>query len=100
MGLILSLIMGLIVGAITGFVMKSNYPWYIDIILGIVGSIVGGWLSSLLLGAALTTGFNLTTLVVSVIGAVSAVAPYRLITRRSVMRQASHAGPAAGPPYQ
>jgi uncharacterized membrane protein YeaQ/YmgE (transglycosylase-associated protein family) len=86
MGLILSLIMGLIVGAITGFLMKSNYPWYIDIILGIIGSIVGGWLSSLLLGADLTSGFNLTTLVVSVIGAVVVVALYRLITRRSVMR--------------
>ena len=86
MGLILSLVMGLIVGAITGFLMKSNYPWYIDIILGIIGSIVGGWLSSLLLGADLTTGFNLTTLVVSVLGAVIVVALYRVITRRSVMR--------------
>jgi uncharacterized membrane protein YeaQ/YmgE (transglycosylase-associated protein family) len=86
MGLILSLVMGLIVGMITGFLMKSNYPWYIDIILGIVGSIVGGWLSSLLLGADLTTGFNLTTLVVSVIGAVIVVALYRLITRRSIVR--------------
>jgi len=86
MGLILSLVMGFIVGAITGFLMKSNYPWYVDIILGIIGSIVGGWLSSLLFGADLTTGFNLTTLVVSVIGAVIVVALYRMITRRSVMR--------------
>ena len=86
MGLILSLVMGFIVGVITGFIMKSNYPWYIDIALGIVGSIVGGWLSSLIFGVDLTTGFNLTTLVVSVIGAVIVVALYRLITRRSVMR--------------
>lgn len=85
-GLILSLVMGFIVGVITGFLMKSNYPWYIDVILGIIGSIVGGWLSSLVLGVDLTTGFNLTTLVVSVIGAVIVVALYRLITRRSVMR--------------
>jgi uncharacterized membrane protein YeaQ/YmgE (transglycosylase-associated protein family) len=86
MGLILSLVMGLIVGVITGFVMKSNYPWYIDIILGIIGSIVGGWLSSLIFGVDLTTGFNLTTLVVAVVGAVIVVALYRLITRRSVTR--------------
>jgi uncharacterized membrane protein YeaQ/YmgE (transglycosylase-associated protein family) len=86
MGLILSLVMGLIVGVITGFLMKSNYPWYIDVILGIIGSLVGGWLSSLLFGVDLTTGFNLTTLVVSVIGAVIVVALYRLITRRSVVR--------------
>jgi uncharacterized membrane protein YeaQ/YmgE (transglycosylase-associated protein family) len=82
MGLIVSLIMGLIVGAITGFLMKSNYPWYIDILLGIVGSMVGGWLSSILLGADLTTGFNLTTLIVSVIGAVIVVAIYRAIAGR------------------
>ena len=86
MGLILSLIMGLIVGVITGFIMRSNYPWYVDIILGIIGAIVGGWLSSLLLGVDLTSGFNLTTLVVSVIGAVIVVALYRLITQRSVVR--------------
>lgn len=86
MGLILSLVMGLVVGVITGFIMRSNYPWYIDVILGIIGSLVGGWLSSLLFGVDLTTGFNLTTLVVSVIGAVIVVALYRLITRRSVVR--------------
>jgi len=86
MGLILSLVMGFIVGVITGFIMKSNYPWYVDVILGIIGAVVGGWLSSLLFGVDLTTGFNLTTLLVSVIGAVIVVALYRLITRRSVMR--------------
>ena len=86
MGLILTLLMGFIVGAITGFLMKSNYPWYIDIVLGIIGSIVGGWLSSLLLGADLTSGFNLTTLIVSVIGAVIVVALYRMVTGRRAVR--------------
>ncbi len=85
-GLILSLVMGFIVGAITGFLMKSNYPWYIDVVLGIIGAIVGGWLTSLFLGMDLVSGFNLTSLVVSVIGAVIVVALYRMITRRSVTR--------------
>lgn len=86
MGLILTLVMGFIVGALTGFIMKSNYPWYIDVLLGIVGSIVGGWLSALLLGVDLTTGFNLTTLVVSLLGAVIVVGLYRMIKGRPVVR--------------
>lgn len=85
MGFILWIVMGLIVGAITGFLMKSSYPWYIDLILGIIGSMVGGWLSSVLLGVDMTTGFNLTTLVVSVIGAVIVVAIYRAVTGRRVV---------------
>jgi uncharacterized membrane protein YeaQ/YmgE (transglycosylase-associated protein family) len=83
-GFILWIVMGLIVGAITGFLMKSSYPWYIDLILGIVGSVVGGLLSGVLLGVDLTTGFNLTTLVVSIIGAVIVVAIYRMVTGRRV----------------
>ena len=73
--------MGLIVGAIAAFVMRTGYPWYIDILLGIVGSAVGGWLSSIFLGADLTTGFNLTTLIVSVLGAIVVIAIVRLVTR-------------------
>jgi uncharacterized membrane protein YeaQ/YmgE (transglycosylase-associated protein family) len=80
-GLLLTLIMGLIVGSITGFLMKTSYPWYIDILLGIVGAGVGGWLSSLFLGVDLTSGFNLTSMIVAVIGAVIVVSIVRLIFR-------------------
>jgi uncharacterized membrane protein YeaQ/YmgE (transglycosylase-associated protein family) len=83
-GFLLWLLMGLIVGTVAGFLMKSSYPWYVDILLGIIGSAVGGWLTSLILGVDLTGGFNLTTFIVSVIGAVIVIAIYRLITRRSV----------------
>lgn len=84
MGFILTLLMGLIVGAITGFIMKSSYPWYIDVLLGLVGAAVGGWLSSILLGVDLTSGFNLTSLVVAVIGAVIVITIVRLVTRRPI----------------
>lgn len=81
MGILLWLLMGLIVGAVTGFIMRSSYPWYIDILLGIAGAAVGGWISSLLLGVDLTTGFNLTSLVTAVIGAIILVAIARLVFR-------------------
>jgi|ADGO01.1.fsa_nt_gi Transglycosylase associated protein. len=80
-GFLLWLLMGLIVGAITGFLMKTNYPWYVDILLGLVGAAVGGWLSSLLLGVDLTSGFNLTSLITAVIGAVIVVAIARMLLR-------------------
>lgn len=82
MGFIIWLIMGLIVGSIAGFVMKSSYPWYIDILLGIVGSMVGGWLTGILLGVDLTSGFNLTSLIVAVLGAMLVIWITRLISRR------------------
>ncbi len=83
MGLIVTLVMGLLVGMAAGFLMKSNYPWYIDIILGIVGAMVGGWITSLFLGVNLAGGFNLTSFIVSLLGAVVVVFVYRLITGRS-----------------
>jgi uncharacterized membrane protein YeaQ/YmgE (transglycosylase-associated protein family) len=86
MGLITTIIMGLIVGMAAGFLMKTNYPWYIDIILGIVGSVVGGWITALFLGADLTSGFNLTTFIVSLIGAVIVIAISRMVTGRRTAR--------------
>jgi uncharacterized membrane protein YeaQ/YmgE (transglycosylase-associated protein family) len=85
MGFFASIVIGVLAGWITGKLMKGGgYGFWGDLILGLVGSIVGGWLSSILLGVDLTSGFNLTTLVVSVIGAVVVVAIYRLVTRRSL----------------
>lgn len=82
MGFLLWILMGLIVGTVAGFVMKSSYPWYIDILLGIVGSAVGGWLTSIFLGVDLTGGFNLTTFVVALIGAIIVIGIVRLFTGR------------------
>ncbi|MGN6813865.1 MAG: GlsB/YeaQ/YmgE family stress response membrane protein [Thermomicrobiales bacterium] len=85
MGFIATIIIGLIAGCITGKIMHGGgYGIWRDIILGIIGSIVGGWLTAILVGANLVTGFNLTSLIVAVIGSVVVVVIYRLITRRSV----------------
>jgi uncharacterized membrane protein YeaQ/YmgE (transglycosylase-associated protein family) len=85
MGFFASIVIGVIAGWLTGKLMKGGgYGFWGDLGLGLVGSLVGGWLSSILLGVDLTSGFNLTTLVVSVIGAVLVVVIYRLVTRRSL----------------
>lgn len=85
MSLIATIIMGIVAGWITGLLMRgSGYGILWDLVLGVIGAIVGGWLTSMFLGVDLTGGFNLTTLLVSVVGAVVVVLVYRLITRRSM----------------
>jgi uncharacterized membrane protein YeaQ/YmgE (transglycosylase-associated protein family) len=85
MGFIASIVIGLLAGWLAGLLMKGGgYGIIADLALGLVGSVVGGWLGSRLLGIDLTTGFNLTTLLTSIAGAVLVIVVYRLITRRSV----------------
>jgi uncharacterized membrane protein YeaQ/YmgE (transglycosylase-associated protein family) len=85
MGFFATIIIGVLAGWITGKLMRgSGYGLWMDLLLGIVGAVVGGWLTSIFLGVDLTTGLNLTTLLVAVLGSVVVVAIYRLITRRSV----------------
>ncbi|MCS6881451.1 MAG: GlsB/YeaQ/YmgE family stress response membrane protein [Oscillochloridaceae bacterium] len=81
MGFILWIVMGLVVGAVAGFVMRSSYPWFVDLLLGIVGAWLGGWLTSIILGVDLTTGFNLTTFLVATVGAIIVIALSRLAFR-------------------
>jgi uncharacterized membrane protein YeaQ/YmgE (transglycosylase-associated protein family) len=77
--------MGILAGWITGLLMRgSGYGVIWDLILGVVGALVGGWLTSIFLGVDLTGGFNLTTLIVSVIGAIVVTLIFRLVTRRSL----------------
>lgn len=69
MGILTWLILGLVAGLIAGYLMKGGgYGLLGDIILGILGAILGGFLSSMLLGVDVT-GFNLTSVVIAVVGA-------------------------------
>lgn len=86
MGLLSTIILGLIAGWATGKLMgKGGYGFFGDVALGIIGAMVGSWLSSMLTGSDLVTGFNLTSIVVAVIGSVVVVAIYRFITRRRIL---------------
>lgn len=70
MGIILWIIFGALAGWIASVIMKtdSNQGTMMDIILGVIGAIVGGFLMGLV-GQSGVTGFNLYSLVVAVIGA-------------------------------
>jgi uncharacterized membrane protein YeaQ/YmgE (transglycosylase-associated protein family) len=86
MGLLAWIVVGLIAGWLAGLVMKgSGYGILGDIILGIIGALVGGFLASSLFGVPdPVSGINLTTLIVAFIGAVVVVAIARLLSGRRV----------------
>ena len=64
------------------WIMKAKTGLLIDLLLGIAGSILGGWITSLLLGVNLMSGFNLTSLIVGLLGAILVIVIFRLIKRK------------------
>ena len=82
MGILLWIVFGAIVGWIASLIMKSGGGILMDIILGIVGAVVGGFIFSLFGGEGIT-GFNLYSMIIAVIGAIIVVWVGRLITNRS-----------------
>ena len=87
--LIFWLIAGAIVGWLAGMVMNDRGGLGLNIVVGIVGALIGGWLlgrPTINSGFFNATGvFNLTALVVSFIGAVILLAIVNLV-RRGRMR--------------
>ena len=76
------LVLGLSAGFIASkIVNKTGEGLVVDIILGIIGAFVGGFLFAQF-GAAGVTGFNLYSMFVAVIGAVVVLLLYHLVIRR------------------
>jgi uncharacterized membrane protein YeaQ/YmgE (transglycosylase-associated protein family) len=81
----MSILAWIVLGLVAGFigsklVNKTGEGLILDIGLGIVGAIVGGWLFSVF-GMSGVTGLNLYSLVVAVIGAVVFLLVYHAIRR-------------------
>ncbi len=85
----MSILAWLVLGLIAGFIASKivNHTGsgvLLDIVLGIVGAMVGGWLF-VQFGAMPVTGFNLYSMLVAVVGAVVVLAIYHaLFGRRAV----------------
>lgn len=76
----MSILAWVVLGLIAGFigsklVNRTGEGVMLDIVLGIVGAVVGGWVFTMF-GAQGVNGLNLYSLVVSVIGAVLVLVVY------------------------
>jgi len=75
------IVLGLLAGFIgSKLVNQRGEGLILDILLGIVGAVVGGWLFNRF-GVAGVTGLNLYSLLVAVIGAVVVLVIYHAIRR-------------------
>jgi uncharacterized membrane protein YeaQ/YmgE (transglycosylase-associated protein family) len=83
MGIISWLILGLIAGFIgSKIVNKSGQGFWLDIALGIVGAIVGGFLFSGVFGMEGITGLNIWSLIVAIIGSIVVLWGYHALAGR------------------
>ena len=84
----MSILGWIVLGLISGFIAskivnKTGEGVILDIVLGIIGAVVGGWLFTSL-GSTGVTGFNLYSMFVAVVGAIVVLFLYHLVVRRRV----------------
>ena len=82
MSWIIWIVLGLVAGIIAKLLMPGRDPggFIITIILGIVGAVVGGFISTRL-GFGDVTGFNLPSIVIAVLGSLVLLFIYRAVKR-------------------
>jgi len=83
----MSLLAWIVLGLVAGFigsklVNKRGEGFLLDMFLGIVGAVVGGWLFNVF-GASGVSGVNLYSLLVAVVGSVVLLVAYHALFRRT-----------------
>jgi uncharacterized membrane protein YeaQ/YmgE (transglycosylase-associated protein family) len=75
------ILLGLIAGFIgSKLINKTGEGFFLDILLGIVGAVAGGWVFQFF-GFAGVTGFNVYSLVVAVVGSMLVLIVYHIFRR-------------------
>jgi uncharacterized membrane protein YeaQ/YmgE (transglycosylase-associated protein family) len=83
MGIVSWIVLGLIAGAIAKLLMPGDDPggFFVTILIGIVGAIVGGFIATAF-GLATVSGLNLPSVVIAICGSLILLIAYRMIRRR------------------
>ena len=82
MGIFSWIVLGLIVGLLAKFIMPGKDPGgiIITVLLGIGGSLIGGYIGSIL-GLGAVTGFNIGSILLAIGGAILLLILYRVVKR-------------------
>jgi uncharacterized membrane protein YeaQ/YmgE (transglycosylase-associated protein family) len=84
MGFIAFLILGLIAGAIAKLILpgRQGGGWFITLLLGVVGALLGGFLGNLLFNIGLEEFWSIQTWLLAIGGAIIVLLIYGLLTNR------------------
>jgi uncharacterized membrane protein YeaQ/YmgE (transglycosylase-associated protein family) len=90
MGILAWIVFGLIAGALAKFISPGPDPGgiIVTILIGVLGAVVGGFLGSMLLGVEVT-GFNPSSFLIAIAGALLLLAIYRMSTRSARSRRSA-----------
>jgi len=84
MGFFGFLLLGLIAGAIAKLLLpgKQGGGWFVTLLLGVVGAMLGGWLGGLIFHVGLESFFSLSTWLLAIGGSLVVLLIYGLIVGR------------------
>jgi uncharacterized membrane protein YeaQ/YmgE (transglycosylase-associated protein family) len=84
MGILAWIAFGLIAGAIAKFIMPGKDPGGClgTVVIGILGAVIGGFISTELLDIGTVTGFNIRSFGIAILGAIVLLILYRLFIER------------------
>ena len=84
MGFLGFLLLGLMAGAIAKLILpgKQGGGWFITLLLGVVGALLGGWLGSVLFNAPLEEFFSLQTWLLAIGGSLIVLLIYGFFVGR------------------
>jgi uncharacterized membrane protein YeaQ/YmgE (transglycosylase-associated protein family) len=84
MGFFGFLLLGLLAGAIAKLILpgKQGGGWFVTLLLGVVGALLGGWLGGLIFNAPLEEFFSIQTWLLAIGGSIIVLLIYGLIFGR------------------
>ena len=83
MGWLSFIILGLIVGAIAKLILpgRQGGGWFLTLVLGVVGALVGGWLAGLIFNIGYGSFFDIKSWLIAIVGAIIVLLIWGLLTR-------------------
>jgi uncharacterized membrane protein YeaQ/YmgE (transglycosylase-associated protein family) len=78
------LLLGLIAGAIAKLILpgRQGGGWFITLVLGVIGALLGGWLGGLIFHVDYSGFFSITSWILAIVGSLIVLLIYGAITGR------------------